>query len=340
MKPFLSIFFIAASSFIFSQVYSQSIIAPSQPKTIANYTLIGSLYKKGNVYIDLYIKKSKTPCGTVSTENKFKLNMMGMQNYQLYGNYIIWKMDVINCNNDLITKTISIDLSLHHDDDWNESIDWSFESQDLPQPQAIYDIRFSQYEATSADVNKGKFIANPPDSISSKSFARTGDQVKLTAIGGNLSGNSKWYWFEGGCEKGQPIDSGNAINVKIIKTATYFVCSMLNGISNTKCVSKTINVNDSSYVAEKISGNSLACPGQNNKQILKVLGGHLGLDAKWVWYKDNCGYLQNTLITKGNGDELEINPDRTTTYFVRAEGRVNKTECIEFLVKFTDYIFA
>lgn len=335
MKQKLRYLFTGTLIFIFPYVHSQSIIPPSQPTTLANFTLIGSLFKNGNNFIDLYIKKSKTPCGVGSTGNKFRLNMMGMQNYQSYGNFITWKMDVINCNNELITKTFSIDLSISHEDGMNELIDWNFESQDLPLPQNIYDIKFSRYDIIAADVNKGKFIANPPDSISSKSFVRTGDLVRLSAIGGNLSGNSKWYWFEGGCEKGQPIDSGNSIKLKIIKTTTYYVCSMLNGISNTKCVSKTINVNDSSYAADKISGNNLACPGQNNKQTLKVLGGQLGLDAKWVWYKDNCGY-SNVLIAKGNGEELEIEPQKTTTYFVRAEGRVNKSECIEFLVKFSD----
>lgn len=335
MKQFVLPLFIVTLLFVTSSLFAQdSIIPPAQPTVKAKFTLMGSLMKRGNSYVDLYIKKSKNPCGTISAENKFKLDIMGLQNFKALGNFISWKMDVINCNDEIITKTFSIDLSKYQNDGEQESLEWSFESQDLP--QSIYDIRFSKNDASTQDVNKGKFRASPPDSIFSKSFVRTGNQVKLTAIGGNLSASSKWYWFEGGCEKGQPVDSGKTIYVKLIKTTTFYVCSRLNGVSNTKCISKTINVNDSSYAADNISGNSLACPGQNNKQILKVLGGQLGLDARWVWYKDNCGYLQNELPAKGNGEELEINPDRTTTYFVRAEGRVNKSECIVFLVKFTD----
>ncbi|MFM7710404.1 MAG: hypothetical protein ACKO5C_05760 [Ferruginibacter sp.] len=313
------------------QVYTNKIQPPATPAVRNNFTLMGYLHKDNQSSVELYIKLNPTKCGPNSFPHRYKLYMNGMTNYQRLGEYLTWKMDVVNCNNDLVTKTVSVKLQDYHEDTWNESVDWSFEAQDFP--QQIYDIQFSRYDGSTPDVTKGKFSATVPDSIIGKQYAQTGDMVSLSVRGGNLTTGSNWYWFKDGCERGNPIDSGATVNIRADKTTTYFVCSRKDGVSNTGCISKRIIVNDSSYAAVKIIGNNSACYGQNNKQKLKVYGGHLGLDAKWVWYEGQCG---QSSAWRHEGDEFEINPNKPTTYFVRAEGRVNKTECIEFSVDFMD----
>ncbi|MCK4700573.1 MAG: hypothetical protein KAT38_09570, partial [Bacteroidales bacterium] len=55
---------------------------------------------------------------------------------------------------------------------------------------------------------------------------------------------------------------------------------------------------------------------------LSVNGGYLGEDAEWHWYIDNCA--ENHV---GTGVSINVSPDETTTYFVRAEGTANNTPC-------------
>lgn len=72
--------------------------------------------------------------------------------------------------------------------------------------------------------------------------------------------------------------------------------------------------------------------GERNLRIgqsteLKVKDGSLGMGAQWVWYKTNCGF-----DSIGVGESITVNPADTTTYFVRAEGRINKTACAQITI--------
>lgn len=57
---------------------------------------------------------------------------------------------------------------------------------------------------------------------------------------------------------------------------------------------------------------------------ITVRGGSLGIDAEWVWYEGQCG---GKLL--GKGKSIRVSPNETTTYFVRAEGKYNKTLCVQ-----------
>lgn len=69
-----------------------------------------------------------------------------------------------------------------------------------------------------------------------------------------------------------------------------------------------------------IAGKALVQIGQST--TLSVYGGELGVGANWKWYTDSCG-----LSYAGSGSSLVFNPATTTTYFVRAEGKNNITNC-------------
>lgn len=62
--------------------------------------------------------------------------------------------------------------------------------------------------------------------------------------------------------------------------------------------------------------------------LLSVSGGVLGEGAEWVWYEDSCGGEP-----LGKGLSFKFQPDETTTYFVRAEGRDNVTICRQLTVQ-------
>ncbi len=60
---------------------------------------------------------------------------------------------------------------------------------------------------------------------------------------------------------------------------------------------------------------------------LRVNGGTLGTNANWRWYSSSCG---GTSI--GSGNSITVNPNATTTYFVRAEGDCNVTSCVSITI--------
>ena len=69
-----------------------------------------------------------------------------------------------------------------------------------------------------------------------------------------------------------------------------------------------------------VQGRSAIYYGEQTK--LTVKGGQLGIGADWVWYKDSCG------VTKiGTGASIEVAPIESVTYYVRAEGTNNTTNC-------------
>jgi hypothetical protein len=150
-----------------------------------------------------------------------------------------------------------------------------------------------------------------------------GATTRLSVSGGSLKPGSAWVWYEGGCG-GKEIGRGAAISFTPgQKTIVYVRAEGKNDLST--CASIIINVDRNSVMAEKIIGDDHICMGEATK--LLVQGGHLGVDAQWVWYTGDCG-----LERVGTGSSLLVNPTGNTRYFVRAEGRYNSTPCKEFVV--------
>jgi hypothetical protein len=64
-----------------------------------------------------------------------------------------------------------------------------------------------------------------------------------------------------------------------------------------------------------------------DQTTLTVLGGSLGSSSNWYWYEDSCGGSN-----LGIGNTLTISPSISATYFVRAEGLCNTTNCQSILI--------
>jgi PKD repeat protein len=60
---------------------------------------------------------------------------------------------------------------------------------------------------------------------------------------------------------------------------------------------------------------------------LSAVGGSLGSGANWQWYAVSCGGS-----SVGAGASIIVSPTATTTYFVRAEGDCNTTDCVSITV--------
>ena len=89
----------------------------------------------------------------------------------------------------------------------------------------------------------------------------------------------------------------------------------------------TINVNPASIAADSIEASKLLVCSLNNT-ILTAKGGALGAGANWKWYQGNCN---STSV--GSGPSITVSPTNTTTYFLKAEGACNSTNCVSITVQ-------
>jgi hypothetical protein len=81
---------------------------------------------------------------------------------------------------------------------------------------------------------------------------------------------------------------------------------------------------DASYSMDPQKIDSLSSKGVTQ---LTVYGKYLGADAQWIWHKNKC----NGKVI-GIGKTIEVRPDETTTYYVRAEAPDYKTNCVRITV--------
>jgi hypothetical protein len=135
-------------------------------------------------------------------------------------------------------------------------------------------------------------------------WQRSNDNISWTNIGGAVNINY-------------------TINPILPTDSRYYRLVVSNGSPSCQFISpgyflnlKTLSVTPASVLKSKDG----ICPGET--VTLRVNGGSLGTNASWRWYSGSCG---GTFV--GSGTTLTVNPTATTTYFVRAEGDCNNTNC-------------
>lgn len=150
-----------------------------------------------------------------------------------------------------------------------------------------------------------------------------GESTELSVIGGFLGDEADWEWYTDGCGENH-IGSGNTIVVAPNENTIYYVRA--EGLCNTtECVQVTVTVNQASLPPVAILGEQEICQGDNVH--LSVQGGQLGTNANWEWYSGACGENH-----EGSGNSIIVSPSQTISYFVRAEGNCNTTECVEITI--------
>lgn len=149
-----------------------------------------------------------------------------------------------------------------------------------------------------------------------------GDSVQLSIEDKGLASDAHWSWSKDYCGE-TALATGPVLRLKADSTTIYFVRGE-GQCKTTKCVSTTITVNSKSVTPDKIITNpdsGAIYKGKNT--VLSLSGGTLGKDADWNWYKGSCN--KGKFLSKG--DSITIHPRKKTTYFVKAKGICNTTDC-------------
>ena len=151
-----------------------------------------------------------------------------------------------------------------------------------------------------------------------------GDASQLCVQGGSLGTAASWEWYSGSCD-GTYVGSGSCVNVSPNATTTYYVRAE-GDCNTTSCASVTVTVKTPSTAPSGATAYpSSICPGDASQ--LCVQGGSLGTAASWEWYSGSC---DGTYV--GSGSCVNVSPNSTTTYYVRAEGDCNITSCASVML--------
>jgi hypothetical protein len=134
-------------------------------------------------------------------------------------------------------------------------------------------------------------------------------------------------WYTGGCGSSY-VGTGNPLTVYPSTASTYYARARdpSSECASTGCASVAVSMKTlSGDPSGANAGPQAICPGESS--TLSVVGGSLGTGASWVWYAGSCG---GTYV--GSGASLLVWPGSTTTYYVRAEGDCNATDCASVTV--------
>jgi hypothetical protein len=309
----------ASLSLIFSLI---TLSVVSQVKKDGYTMATTPIFSGYGVKIEIGYKIPKKPCDSTNTKKaKFALFVTNHDNIRTLSTFLNWKVDYINCNNDVIEKTVSIDISQFNEGK-NENMDWEMDAMQIE--NEFYSVKNESYPDITKDKFKTKALSVVADSIFGNANIILGETVTLKVVGGTLTRDAKWVWYSGSCTGGTKEGEGPILVKNNINKNTVFYVRGEGLKNNTACVSKQVVVDNNSRPAEGIQGKTIVCNTQQGEQtMLHILGGKKGLNAKWVWYRNNCNGVK-----EGEGDTIFVSPTKTTTYYVRAEGpTISATGC-------------
>lgn len=175
-------------------------------------------------------------------------------------------------------------------------------------------------------------VSIAPSTATASPNPSCGGVVTLTQVGGSLGLGATWNWYSGSCG-GTFEGSGPSITVTPTSTTTYFIRAEGGGCGTTSCAQVTVTVNTPS--TDPVSATASLTTTCGDPTTLTVNGGSLGTGASWQWYSGACG---GALV--GSGSSLTVTPTSTTTYFVRAEGACNNTNCVQVTITVNPVPFA
>ncbi len=186
-------------------------------------------------------------------------------------------------------------------------VQWNQRTGDNLGNSSIDHVRVTSSESTA------------PTGASASPNPNCGGNTTLTVSGGSLGVGANWEWYSGSCG-GVSVGSGSSISVSPGATTTYYVRAE-NSCNITSCASVTLNVASPSSAPSGATANpDTICVGDTS--TLTKNGGSLGSGASWEWYSGSCGGT-----AEGSGSSIDVHPSSTTTYFVRAEGTCDTTNC-------------
>jgi hypothetical protein len=170
----------------------------------------------------------------------------------------------------------------------------------------------------------------PATSISGATVICKGQSTTLSVVGGSLGHAASWRWYQGSC-LGAFVGTGTSLTLTNLAPGSYSYFVRAEGSCNTTiCRNVTVTVRDTSTPATSIIGTPVICRGQSS--TLTLTGGSLGTGATWKWYLGSCGGT-----AAGSGVSITVAPaPGTYTYYARAEGVCNNTDCQSFVLTVRD----
>mgnify|MGYP001205846799 CR=1 FL=1 len=152
-----------------------------------------------------------------------------------------------------------------------------------------------------------------------------GDAVSLSVVGGTLGTSADWQWYGTSCGL-VPLGSGFSVVVNPVVTSTYYLRAEGN-CDTSSCVSLTIDVENIAAAADSATVTvDNICPGDTTQLVAHspspLIGGYT-----WVWYTGACG-----AVPVGVGDTLDVMPNSTETYYLRAVGTCGVSNCVSTTV--------
>ncbi len=287
-----------------------------------DYQSAGVIFRDRDIAVSIEFKIARNLCDpTSSRKSKWRYVIAGKSN--MGSKYLVWQMDYLTCDQRVIRVTNSFDLSdfeklkISGDSATIESSDFDFSG--IKVVRGPYNARLS-VSASRTLPEEIHYTLAEPKYIQGDSIAATGQKVTLKIIGTDmrLSPDSKWVWYKNSCGSNK-VGEGEEIDLFPKENSTYSVRAE-NRLNQSKCVSISIRIDNDSYGADGIKGGPSICKGGSAK--LEVVGGRLGLDAQWTWFKDSC-----KSVVIGTGSSLIVTPEKQTIYYVSAIGKTNATEC-------------
>jgi hypothetical protein len=288
----------------------------SQDTSWSDWSLLSTI-EDDSLLIRYYIPEEST-CENGNEYNKFQLKISGIENTEI--NSIQWKLGIKNCYDEDAILKVTIDLAdkklFYPEGECYFSKEFDFEANSLD--ESHFDVKTSYYDAKTSIEQVLKY--------SKKAFSIEGpkrvfitETAEYRVDGGALGLGADWFWYIDSC-KGTPIAIGTKMNLRPEKPLTLYLKA--EGTYNTtECIIKKIEYDEGSKDPVAIEGNNKLCAGE--RTILTVKGGILGTGANWKWFENDCN--NGTYI--GTGESVSVNPEKSTTYYVRAEGRLNITNC-------------
>jgi hypothetical protein len=290
-----------------------------------NLTRFEQVINQGGVQVDMYYEKPKIVCANKSWKYKIEVVSKPSSFYQ-GGPYLSWKFKTIDCDDYIVENCVSIDLRTFTVGDKIGDNDWSFDAKSLE--PGIYDVKL--LSAHSND--KTRRIAKveqlvEPKSVSGNRAVNSEEQLTLTVEGGKIPPSGRWAWYRDNCGNSQPVYVGQVYSFKPGRSGSYFVRGESQG-RVTQCYRVDVLVNDESTMpagVQVIDNLGVICEGKTSQpRRLRVQGGSLGLRSNWVWYKD----VVSNGTRVGTGEVLEVKPERSARFYVRAEGPLGKTDSV------------
>jgi hypothetical protein len=236
-------------------------------------------------------------------------------------------MDYADCDGYKLTQSYTLEL----DRNWYE-FGGDFSCTECAfAAENILKIGYGAYYSNQV-VNNSERISiqnsTAPQNIAAKTLIVYGESTTLELSGGELADNSVWMWYEQGCGANYSIGVGERITVKPISNTRYFVrAEGINDTTNCAYIDISVDAKSKPPSAIKIS-NPNVCSGSIVN--LSVEGGVLGKNAEWIWTQDDCNGKQI-----GKGSNISVTVSANTTFFVKAVGDDNTTECLQQSVKVT-----